>query len=121
MPTSRSSMCICLVAALAPGLAAAALSERVSSTQADAAVVKGSLKVQTRALYDMHEIQMTSGTVVHEFADRAGLVFAVAWNGPTAPDLRQLLGKYFERYVAGAKGKVPNHRRLEVNDRELVV
>ncbi|MFL6693953.1 MAG: DUF2844 domain-containing protein, partial [Ramlibacter sp.] len=39
--------------------------------------------------------QLDSGTVVREFADADGTVFAVSWNGPFLPDLRELLGPTF--------------------------
>jgi len=39
--------------------------------------------------------QLDSGTVVHEFAGADGKVFAVSWNGPFLPDLRELLGPSF--------------------------
>jgi hypothetical protein len=42
------------------------------------------------------------GTTIHEYATNAGKIFAYTWNGPTSPDLRQLLGAHFSDYQAGA-------------------
>ena len=42
---------------------------------------------------------------MREYASPNGIVFGVTWNGPWAPDLRQLLGAYFDSYVVAARGK----------------
>ena len=60
--------------------------------------------------YTVHEMQTPSGTVVREYVSPEGVVFGVAWSGPTMPDLRQLLGPYFEPYasaVAQRKARGP--------------
>jgi Protein of unknown function (DUF2844) len=110
----------CLGALSAP-LANAALGEPEASTQSDAATFQGSVKVQERAGYKVHEITSISGTVVHEFVGSDGTVFAVAWSGPQVPNLRQALGKYFDAFVAGAKSQPRNHRHLQVEQENLVV
>lgn len=50
-----------------------------------------------------------------------GAVFAVAWNGPVMPDLRQILGKYFETYAQTAKIKHTGHCHLTIQQTGLVV
>jgi hypothetical protein len=50
-----------------------------------------------------------SGTIIRQFVSPAGLVFAVSWQG-FAPDLRQLLGEYFDRFVSGATSAQPAAR-----------
>jgi hypothetical protein len=47
----------------------------------------------------MHELQTPAGTKVREYVSPAGVVFGVAWRGPSMPDLRQLLGDHFQSYV----------------------
>ncbi|ABC38407.1 DUF2844 domain-containing protein [Burkholderia thailandensis] len=42
------------------------------------------------------------GTTIREYATRAGLVFAYTWDGPTSPNLRQLLGERFSTYQSHA-------------------
>jgi hypothetical protein len=42
---------------------------------------------------------------VREYASPNGIVFGVTWNGPWMPDLRQLLGPYFNQYMVAAQGK----------------
>ena len=107
--------------ALPPGIASAALGAPESSVQADATEVRGSIKVQERALYRVHEIQMPSGTLVREFVSPAGKVFAVAWRGPMMPNLRQTLGQYFDNYVAASTLKEAHHRRVQIHRDDLVV
>ncbi|MBK6009278.1 DUF2844 domain-containing protein [Ramlibacter ginsenosidimutans] len=47
---------------------------------------------------------LKSGTVVHEFVDPTGSVFAVTWSGPFKPDLRKLLGRHFGALSPAAQG-----------------
>lgn len=124
--TKTASPLIALLAALSfavliPGVAGAALGEQESSVQEDAVRVQGSIKIQERALYRVHEITTPSGTVVREFVSSAGDVFAVAWTGPMMPNLRQTLGKYFDSYVAAAQLKKANRRRVDVHEDNLIV
>ena len=43
----------------------------------------------------VHESSLETGTVIKEYVRPDGLVFAVSWRGPVAPDLALLLGAYF--------------------------
>lgn len=52
------------------------------------------------AAYTVHTITLPSGTVVREYVAADGIVFGVAWDGPTLPDLKATLGAAFDRYVA---------------------
>ena len=50
--------------------------------------------------------QLPSGTVVTEYANPQGVVFAVTWSGPVTPDLKALLGDaYFSRFVQNQRGR----------------
>jgi hypothetical protein len=111
----------CLVAALSPCIAAAALGEAEASVQADGAKMRGVFKLGDHANYRAHEIRLPSGTVVREFVGSDGQVFAVAWHGPTAPNLRQMLGRYFDAFAAAARLKHPGHGRLQVQQDDLVI
>src|ERR1700688_4709987 len=103
-----------LAAALVPHLARAALGEPESTTSDDAQQLKGSIKSTERTNYRVHEIQLPSGTVLREFAAVGGNVFAVAWNGPAIPTLRQALGRYFDVYVTAAKASHTGHHHLQI-------
>ncbi len=58
--------------------------------------------VSRAALYSVFESELENGTVVKEFANATGMVFAVSWTGPMLPDLKGLLGSHFETFTAGA-------------------
>jgi len=110
-----------LIAALSPCIAEAALGEPETSVQAEVARLRGSIAVSQHASYRVHEIQLPSGTMVREFAGSDGKVFAVAWNGPTVPNLREILGQYFDNYVTAAKAPHSGHHHLQIRESNLVV
>ena len=110
-----------LASVLIPCIASAALGEAEVSVKADAAQLRGSIKVTERTNYSLHEMQLPSGTWVREFAAPNGTVFAVAWNGPTQPNLRQALGRYFDSYVTAAKARHGGLHRLDIKQSDLVV
>jgi hypothetical protein len=88
-----------LIAAILPSSAQASLGGSVTTIDADRAHVKGALMRIVRGdAYALHEIRSASGTMIREYANGSGTVFAVAWNGPFMPDLRQVLGDHFDRY-----------------------
>jgi len=97
---------VVLIAGSAAGPAEASLGGTQASVETDRLQVGATLRVLSSAAYSVHELQTPSGTVVREFVSPAGIVFGVAWQGPSMPDLRQILGTYFDRYVeAGAARK----------------
>jgi hypothetical protein len=103
---SMSRMRLIGVALLVFALPAMAeLGGSVSSIQADQEHMKGTRRVTTTAAYSVHEIQASTGTMVREFVSPSGTVFAVAWNGPSTPDLQQLLGTYFGQYTQAIQDK----------------
>ena len=110
-----------LIAVLTPCIAAAALGEPEASVQTDALQLRGSINVTEHAGYRLHELQLPSGTKVREFAGADGKVFAVAWNGPVPPNLRQMLGRYFDPLVTAASTKRTSHGHLQVQTNDLVV
>jgi len=91
-----------LIAGIATCPVQAALGEPVASVETDRLQVGGTLRVLPSAAYTVHELQAPSGTVVREYVSPAGIVFGVAWQGPSMPDLRQVLGTYFDPYVQAA-------------------
>ena len=113
--------CGVLTVALSPCIAEAGLGQPESMVQADAAQLKGSIKATEHAGYRVQEIQLPSGTLVREFVGSDGNVFAVAWNGPTVPNLRQTLGQYFDNFVTAAQAKHADHHHLQIQQSDLVV
>ena len=82
-----------------PAGASAALGGDVSSVEADRVGMQGALlRIVSSDAYTLHEVQSSSATTVREYVSSTGVVFAVAWQGPWLPNMRQILGTYFEAY-----------------------
>ncbi|MGA9507581.1 MAG: DUF2844 domain-containing protein [Candidatus Sulfotelmatobacter sp.] len=113
MPNSVKSKVLVLGAALvmlsATFPAWAALGGDITSVQSDQVRMEGTIRTTAKGSYAVHEIQSSAGTVVREYVastgSSAGKVFAVAWQSPWPPDMRQLLGSYFEQYLQAAKAQ----------------
>jgi len=113
-----------LVGALAwSARADASLGGTPESVEADRVQAQGSLTqiVRTDA-YTRHEMRTASGTMIREYVSPAGTVFAVTWQGPWLPDLRQVLGSYFDRYQRALRAG-PRRARgvVQINEPDFVV
>lgn len=76
------------------------------------------------ALYTVHESQLENGTLVCEFANTSGQVFAVTWRGPVLPNLNDLLGNYFSSFqqqVDQARAMGKRGGPLNIESADLVV
>ena len=80
----------------------AALGGDVSSVAVDQAHLRATLHSTQKAGYAVHELRADSGLVVREFSTPDGKIFAVAWEGPVIPDLRQILGSHFDDFQRAA-------------------
>lgn len=98
-----------MTAGLLPGIASATLGAAETSVQGDGQQMKGTIKSMAYSGYRVHEIELPSGTVVREFVNADGIVFAVAWSGRSVPNLSQTLGTYFTTYVTEAKTNTSRH------------
>jgi hypothetical protein len=101
----------------------ATLGENLQSVEADVknlAAVQGATTVKNS--YTIHEFRYGE-TTVREYVSSTGVVFGIAWDGFTHPDLTQLLGPYLGEYEEalrqGAGGG--ERSRLEVKTKGLVV
>lgn len=129
MPLFRSDEFKCaalaavvLVAALGPRMACATLGEPEITVQDDMVRAHASIKsMQDRTGYRVHEITLPSSTTLREFVAPSGVVFAVTWQGPIRPDLRQALGQYFEPFVSAPRGKFADRRHVQIQQGDLVV
>jgi hypothetical protein len=102
----------------------ASLGGDAASVQADQVHMQGSRRTMVAKSYTVHEIQAATGTVVREFVSPEGKVFGVAWEGPWPPDMRQVLGSYFDQFVQAARsrgGARMGRRPLVINQPGLVV
>ena len=64
------------------------------------------------AIYSVRSTTLDTGTTVREYV-AGGRVFAVTWDGPMLPDLKALLGKYFDAMVAESQ-KAPRAGRSRI-------
>ncbi|HZR66080.1 MAG TPA: DUF2844 domain-containing protein [Terriglobales bacterium] len=97
----------------------AVLGQQISSINSDNIRMKAQGNVFVRPSYSIHEMRIPNGTSVREFASPAGEVFAVSWKGPYVPDLRQLMGGYFDQYMAAMANTRRTHGsvvRIETGD-----
>jgi len=77
--------------------AQAALGGGYDSVEADRAHFAARLSSSGSGVFTVHTLNLNNG-VVREYTRSDGMVFAVTWQGPGRPDLRQLLGGYFTTF-----------------------
>ena len=104
-----------------PGMVFAALGGKADTVQQDQAGLNATLHSTDLQKFTVHELQLPSGSLAREYAAPDGTVFAVAWEGPTHPNLRQLLGESFDPYVAAAKAQHAGRGPLSIMQPGLVV
>ena len=77
---------------------------------------------EVRNGYTIQEVSSDS-TVVREYVSSSGVVFGIAWNGLTHPDLNQLLGSYAAEYLEALQqtARKPGYRHLQVKTGRIVV
>ena len=98
-----------------PAYAWGSLGGDTASVEADQQRMNAVVTATIAPGYTAYEIETPSGTRVKEFVSTDGHVFAIAWEGPSLPDMRRLLGAYFDRYVNGtnALGRGASSRVVE--------
>jgi hypothetical protein len=103
----------------APGWSA--LGEYESSVSVDQQAMHGKLRAISRPGYSLQQITASSGMVVKEFVSPDGLVFGITWQGPTMPNLQQLLGSYFPQFQQAAQSRARRRGPLVLRTEKLVV
>ena len=102
--SSFAGSAVLLVMMILPRTASAALGGTVASVDADRVQVVGALtRIVRNDAFALHEIRSASGITIREYVNTSGTVFAVAWQGPWIPDLRQVLGEHFDHYQAAMR------------------
>ena len=72
--------------------------------------------------YVTRDTTLATGTHVREFVSGSGVVFAVTWDGPILPDLKALLGKYFDTMVAeSARMPKAGRSHIAINLPEVII
>ncbi len=80
------------------------------------------MKAQAQGKYTVNEYTLVSGTIVREFVSPSNQVFAVTWRGPFKPNLQQLLGTRFARYLEASAHKAnPGRKPVSLRSGDLVL
>lgn len=101
----------------------AALGESADSVESDRKALSAArYAATTRNAYTIQEVKSDAATV-REYVSSSGVVFAVAWNGLSHPDLSPLLGSYAGEYRQALRQipRKPGRRHLEVKGDRVVV
>jgi hypothetical protein len=104
--------------------AGAALGEPAHSVSSDRIALSAERPTETAGRgFTVQEFE-ANGTLIREYISPSGIVFAVAWNGYTYPDLTTLLGSYAGEYkeaLRQAPKKPGIQRRQSVETGRVVV
>ncbi len=99
----------------------AVLGQYQNSITLDQQRMHGSVKEMARQGYSIQKIVAPDGAVVREYVNPDGVVFGVAWQAPTLPNLEQLLGDYFIEFQQAARSSKRRGGPLVVRTRDLIV
>ena len=124
MPRIPKRLRLVLAAALlaVPVASHATLGQDEASADYDRTPIHARRSVRAAAGYTVHEIQLDSGTAVREYVSPSGRIFAIAWRGPTLPDLAQIMGESnYQTFLHAPESRhVPRRLRMVQRD-DLVV
>jgi hypothetical protein len=102
----------------------AALGEPAATAEHDRVMMKGQRQSRSAQGYSVESITV-AGMLVKEYVSADGMIFAVVWEGTGVPDLRLLLGAYFEEYrtaLTEARQRTPRVRQpFRMRSERLVV
>jgi hypothetical protein len=127
MKRSLFTLVICLgllAAGLSPARHAhATLGEHADSAESDRKVLSAVRRTTTtHPGYTVQEFK-SDANVVREYVSPSGVVFGIAWNGVSHPDLAPLLGSYADEYRQALRQtpRKPGRRSLQVKGDRVVV
>jgi len=103
--------------------ALAALGGAYASVAADRSHFAARVASTSAATHTIHTLTLPNGGTVKEYTRSDGTVFAVAWSGRGRPDLRQLLGPWFDVMQAdnAVRTGPPRRRPLSVGRSNFIV
>jgi hypothetical protein len=111
MRLGRSLSLPALAGLLLPSALHAELGGAMTGVQVDRAHLDARLTSTPAGTHTRHDMTLPNGASVREFTNANGRVYALTWSGPGKPDLRSLLGGYFDRLQAGNARINPRARR----------
>jgi len=83
----------------------AALGDDVATVAVAQARVEASLQIWRKGNYAIHELAVPSGGKVRHFVGDSGKIFAVSWSGGWRPNLRDIMGDHYDKFIAATRGK----------------
>jgi hypothetical protein len=119
--TATRLAALLIASAIASTDAVAALGTHAAAMQTEQLRMKATLVERQTAKFSVHELHTATGITIREYAAADGIIFAVSWQGPTKPDLLQLLGNYFAQYRAALRTADATHRHAHIELPTLVV
>jgi hypothetical protein len=120
-PTVVSIAVVFVSCLAAPGDARATLGGSLESVTSNEQRLGAVRRIQGLAAGERHDLELPSGTVVHEYVSSTGIVYGISWRGPRIPDLRELMGAYFAQLERRDARAAAGHHRLSVAGADLVV
>jgi hypothetical protein len=115
------SLLAAVAAAVFSGGSWAGLGAAPGHWPAQAAAARSATVSTGSSSFTVVQHQLDSGTLVQEFVDGSGMVFAVSWSGPFLPDLKELLGVHFDAMAAQGQNQGAQHSRLAVQGSDAVI
>jgi hypothetical protein len=114
---------IALTVLAAARQAQATLGESVDSVASDRkalSTMQGTTTISPG--YTIHEVRSET-TIIREYISPSGVVFGIAWNGLTHPDLTPLLGSYTYEYQNALRQipRQPGRRHVQVKTDRVIV
>ncbi len=104
--------------------AQAVLGETVDTVKADQVRFGGARRQSAVQRMTTHEISLADGSIIKEYVNAAGVVFAVSWRSRLKPDLAKLLGSNFTLLAAGntvSSGVASSKMQRSVRQTNLVL
>jgi len=118
----RKASLFCLVACVAARPGFATLGEPGSTVDNDRVKIGATVQRTLTPLYTVHSMTTAQGVHVREYVSRSDVVFAVCWDGPFLPDLRQLLGVHFVTFKSeAARAPRAGHSQISIVRPEVVI
>ncbi len=119
---NRVTLLAGVVACVAANATLATLGETESSIDNDRAKMTATAQRVVTRLYSVHTLSTPAGVQVRQYVSSSGTVFAVSWNGPFMPDLRQLLGVHFVTLkTEEARSPHAGHSQVHIVRPEVVI